>query len=78
MKTVSIMILLFAVLSLLVGVYSAPITLIVGTPFLFNKFDYKVDPNRGAELSPAFQAQYGTLGADLINFYGQGNTPRKL
>nr|CAH0106576.1 unnamed protein product [Daphnia galeata] len=73
MKTVSILLLVFVLTVQLLGVYSAPTTLLVGTPFLFNKFDYKVDPNRGANLSPAFQAQWGPLGQQLVDSFGSGN-----
>lgn len=48
------------------------LSLPLGTPFLFNKFDYKVNPDRGAELSPAFQAQYGPLGEKLVASFGTG------
>lgn len=44
----------------------------LGTPFLFNKFDYPVDPNRGAQLSPSFQAANGPLGANLVAYFGTG------
>ncbi|XP_032792363.2 uncharacterized protein LOC116929280 [Daphnia magna] len=74
MKLISILLLVSAMfLVQLVAVSSAPVTLIVGTPYLFNKFDYKVDPNRGAELSPAFQQQHGPFGQNLVNSFGNGN-----
>lgn len=44
-----------------------------GTPYLFHTYDYPVDPNRGAQLSPSFQAANGVLGANLVAYFGTGN-----
>lgn len=52
---------------------NGPYIIPLGTPFLFNKYDYKVDPNRGAQLSTSFQQANGPLGANLVAYFGTGN-----
>ena len=46
---------------------------IFGTPYLYKEFNYPVDPNRAAQLAPAFQQKYGPLGANLVAYFGTGN-----
>ena len=52
----------------------APVkNVITGSPYLFTQFNYPVDPNRAAQLSPAFQAANGPYGANLVAYFGTGN-----
>lgn len=46
---------------------------LVGTPYLYTTFNYPVDPNRAAALSPSFQAANGPLGANLVAQFGTGH-----
>lgn len=45
---------------------------ILGSPYLFQEYDYPVDPYRSAKLSGAFQAANGRRGAKLVAYFGTG------
>ena len=47
----------------------------IGTPYLFHTYSYSVDPDRGAQLAPSFQAANGVQGATLVASYGTGKNP---
>ena len=41
---------------------------ITGTPYLFNTYSNPVDPNRGADLAPAFQVWFNFSNSKMKHF----------
>ena len=65
----------FIILKLSNFILADAFDIFIGTPYLFHTYSYSVDPDRGAQLAPSFQAANGVQGATLVASYGTGKNP---